>query len=227
MLLPFWNSELSVEISPCFPFGKDYQPVSVNRFYDLTLKEIAASCLDLEGEFFFVASPVTGCVGNLPRENFFRYGTGISFNLGFFLVLGFSEKLEKAIILSLVSSKNAQGLFAGIANCSLRSHGIFQSNAKVIVIVSDDPFYDGTEYLKELAMILHSIKRNSGASDLSYYAEKFGYDRFSIGWENENPVDLNISKIISEFNYDGTKEIVGGSSRVNMPPFLGISVAIQ
>ncbi len=214
-------------MSPCFPFGKDYQPVSVNRFYDKTLKEIAALCLDLEGEFFFVASPLIGCVGSLPRENFFKYGAGGSFNLGFFLLLGFSEKLERAVILSLARSKDSKNLFAGIANCSLRSHGIFQGNAKAIAIVSDDPFYDGTEYLNDLAMILYEFKKFTGSSDLAYYAEKFGYDRFSVGWENENPTALKISQIISEFEYNGTKEIVGGSSRADFPQFLGISVAIQ
>lgn len=227
MLLPFWNAELSVEISSCFPFGKDYQPVSVNRFYSKTLKEIAALCLDLEGEFFFVASPVTGCVGNLPRENFFKYGTGVSLNLGFFLVLGFSENLEKAIILSLVGSKNAKGLSAGLAECSLKRQGIFQSKAKVIAVVSDDPFFDGTEYLQDLVSVLRGFKKFTGASDLAYYAEKFGYDRFSMGWENENPLALKISQIISEFQYDGTREIVGGSSRADLPPFLGMSLTIQ
>jgi len=53
-LLPYWNSDLALEIAPWFPLGVDYQPISINRLYSPQLKQIAARCLELDSEFFFV-----------------------------------------------------------------------------------------------------------------------------------------------------------------------------
>ncbi len=227
MILPFWNSELYVEISSWFPFGKDYQPVSVNRFYDRTLRNIAGSCIDLDSEFFFMASPLTGCVGNLPRENFFRYQPDNTFNLGFLLILGYSEQAEKAVILSLGIAGAKSGLNAGITACSIWSRGIFEGSAKVIAVAGDDPFYDCTAYLKILSAVMDDVKKHIGTPGQSYYAEKFGYDRFFLDWENDNPYDMASSQVISEFEFDSTREIVGGSSKEDFPPFMGASVSIS
>ena len=227
LILPFWNSELYVEISPWFPFGKDYQPVSVNRFYDSTLKSIAGSCIDLDSEFFFMASPKTGCVGNLPRENFFRYQPDGAFNLGFLMILGYSEKVERAVILSLGLLGPKSGLSAGITACSIWRRGIFEGTAKVIAVAGDDPFFDGSAYLEVLSRVLSDVKGFIGSPGQSYYAEKFGYERFFMSWENDSPYDIAASRVISEFELDGTREIVGGSSREDFPPFMGASVSIQ
>ena len=225
MILPFWNSELYVEISSWFPFGKDYHPVSLNRFYDGTLKRISESSLNLGSEFFFMASPLTGCVGNLSRENFFKYGPDNFFNLGFLMTFGYSEMLEKVIIASLSLLESSKGLFAGITSCSLWSRGILEGTTKVIAIAGDDPFYDCREYLKGLAKLLEDAKYFMNTQDISYYAEKFGYDRFFMQWENDNPLDLRISEILSEFETDTTRNIIGGSSVEEFPPFLGTAVS--
>ena len=227
LILPFWSSELYVEISPWFPFGKDYQPVSVNRFYDSTLKNIAGSCIDLDSEFFFMASPQTGCVGNLPRENFFRYQPDSAFSLGFLMILGYSEKIERAVILSLGIIGPKSGLSAGITACSIWSRGIFKGTAKVIAVAGDDPFYDCSAYLNILSRVLNDVKGIIGTPGQSYYAEKFGYDRFFMSWENDSPYDISASHVISEFELDGTREIVGGASTEDFPPFMGASISIQ
>ncbi len=227
MVLPFWNSELYVEISSWFPFGRDYHPVSLNRFYDDTLKRISEASLNLGSEFFFMASPATGCVGNLSRENFFRYGPDHFMNLGFIMTFGFSEMFEKIIIASLGILESSRGLFAGITSCSLWSRGIYEGNTKVIAIASNEPFYDCTEYLSGLAKFLEDVNSFIEVKNISYYAEKFGYDRFFMLWENDRPFDLRISEILSEFETDTTKEITGGSSVEEFPPFLGAAINVS
>ena len=224
--LPSWKKELYIEISQCFPLGRDYQPASINRFYSDTLENIARSCIDLEGEFFFMASPLTGCVGSLPRENFFRFSSDNVFNLGFLFVLGYSGLLERAVILSL-SSEAAKGLSAGVTSCSLWSSGKFRTNTNVIAVTSDDPFYDCSEYLKIFERMLRDIKELLKVPELSYYAEKFGYDRFPVTWENEKPYDAKINQTLSELKNEGTREIVGGSASIDFPSFMGISVAVK
>ena len=227
LILPFWNSELQVEVSSWFPIGKDYQPVSVNRFHDNDLRNIARSCMDLDSEFFFMASPLTGCVGSLPRENFFRNQPDNSFNLGFLMTLGYSEKVEKAVILSLSLTGEKSGLTAGITACTIWNHGIFEGTTKIIAIASDDPFYDCTMYLKILSRVLDDVRKFIGTPGQSYFAEKFGYDRFFMFWENDNPYDIAASRILSEMELDGTKEVVGGSPREEFPPFIGATVSIR
>ena len=97
MILPFWNSELQVEIPSWFPWGKDYQPVSINRFHNKMLRDIAASCFDLDSEFYFMASPLVGYVGSLSREKYFQDSPENTFHLGFLMVFAYSEIIEKAL----------------------------------------------------------------------------------------------------------------------------------
>ena len=227
MILPFWNSELYVEISRCFPFGRDYHPVSLNRFHDQTLARISVGCMNLGGEFFFMASPQTGCVGNLSRENFFKYSPDMILNLGFIMTLGYSEMLEKAVIASLMLPEAKLKLTAGITACSMWSHGIFEGVTKVIAVAADEPFYDSTDYLKGFAGILEDFGRIIKAGSNAYYAEKFGYDRFFFAWEDDNPIDIAVSKTISEFELDGTKEIAGGGVNEEFPAFMGAAVNLR
>lgn len=227
MILPFWNSELQVEISPCFPFGRDYCPVSVNRFYSDELKEIAGSCMDLGGEFFFMASPLTGCVGSFPRENFFRYQPDNVFHLGFLMIMGYSSQLEKAVMISLGAAGSESGLSAGITACSVWNRGIFEGSAKVVVIAADNPFYDCANYLKLLAHVMNDVKTFIGNPGQSYYAEKFGYSRFFMSWEDESPYDSAVSRVIAEFELDASREIAGGPPNEDFPPFMGAAVAMR
>lgn len=182
--------------------------------------------MDLDSEFFFMASPLTGCVGNLPRENFFRYQPDNFLNLGFLMILGYSEKVEKAVILSMGLGGFKSGLSAGITACSIWNHGIFEGTAKVIAVAGDDPFYDCADYLRLLSRVLDDVNKFTGTQGQSYFAEKFGYDRFFMVWENDNPYDIAASGIISEFELDGTKEIVGGASHEEFPPFMGTALSI-
>ena len=227
MILPFWNSELNVEISRCFPFGRDYHPVSLNRFHDQTLARISAGCMNLGGEFFFMASPHTGCVGNLSRENFFKYSPDMILNLGFIMTLGYSESLEKAVIASLMLPEAKLKLNAGITACSMWSHGIFEGVTKVIAVAADEPFYDSTDYLKGFAGILEDFGRILKAGNNAYYAEKFGYDRFFFAWEDDNPIDMAVSRTMAEFEFDGTKEIAGGGVNEEFPAFMGAAVNLR
>ena len=227
MILPFWNSELYVEISRCFPFGRDYHPVSLSRFHDATLQRISEACFDLGGEFFFMASPQFGCVGNLSRENYFKYSPDSVMNLGFIMTLGYSELLEKAVIASLMLPEAKLRLTAGITACSLWSRGVYHGVTKVIAVAADEPFFDSSDYLAGFAKILESFRETFKGGSNSYYAERFGYDRFFMSWENDNPVDIAVSRTIAEFEFDGTREIAGGSTTEEFPPFMGAAVNLR
>ena len=227
MILPFWNSELQVEISRCFPFGRDYHLVSLNRFHDSTLQKISAACLDLGGEFFFMASPKTGCVGNLSRENFFRASPDAMLHLGFIMTLGYSDMLERAVISSLMLPEAQMKLSAGITACSLWSHGVFEGVTKVIAVAGEEPFFDSTDYLNGFAKILDDFRKILKSSNNAYYAEKFGYSRFFMTWENDSPADIAVSQTIAEFEFDGTAEIAGGPTTREFPLFMGAAINLR
>ena len=214
-------------MSSCFPFGRDYYPVSLSRFHSRTLGRLSRSCFDLGGEFLFIASPGTGCIGNLPRENFFRVSPDPMLNLGFIMVMGYSEQLEHAVIASLIQPEAHMQLTAGIAECSLWSKGTLQGDMKVIAVAADDPFFDCTDYVKAFVKILEEFGKFSGDVKLSYYAEKFGYERFFAMWENENYSDIALSDAINDFELEGTLEIVGGSAGREFPSFLGTAVSMR
>lgn len=223
-VLPYWNSELYVELSACFPFGKDYHPVSMSRFHSKTLERISRACFDLGGEFLFMASPQTGCVGNLPRENFFKASPDPVLNLGFIMTLGYSDPLEKAVIASLLQPEARMKLNAGIAGCSMWSRGTLEGMTKVIAVAADDPFFDSTDYLEMFAKLLEEFKAFAGADNLSYYAEKFGYDRFFAVWETDSYRDMAVSQALNDFEFEGTREIVGGAASTDFPTFMGATI---
>ena len=224
MILPLWSSEIHVEIPSWFPWGRDYRPVSLSRFQDGTLKDIAAMSFDLESELYFMSSPGDGYVGSMAREKYFNAAPDEAFHLGFLIVFAYSEIIEKALIASIALNKGAKGLSPGIASCSLWRGGVLEERTRVIVVVSDDPFYDCTEYLEGLAVTLYEIIKIVRPPSLAYYAEKFGYSRFSLEWEGLNPYDVSVTQVLSEIENDGAKDIVGGSPVINFPPFLGLAV---
>ena len=226
-ILPFWNSELYVELSACFPFGRDYYPVSLSRFHSKTLERISRACFDLGGEFLFMASPQTGCVGNLPRENFFKASPDPVLNLGFIMTLAYSEPLEKAVIASMLQPEAGMRLSAGIAGCSLWSRGTLEGMTKVIAVAADEPFFDCTDYLKSFAKILDDVRSFAGNGNLSHYAERFGYSRFFAVWETDSYMDMAVSQALNDFEFDGTREIVGGSASADFPPFMGATINMR
>ena len=183
--------------------------------------------MDLGGEFFFMASPQTGCVGNLSRENFYKASPDAIMNLGFIMTLGYSEMLERAVIASMMLPSVNYRLTAGIAGCSIWSHGILEGTTKVIAVAGDEPFFDCTDYLNEFASLLESFRVIAGNGGLSYYAERFGYDRFFVSWEQDSPLELALSRALSDIELEETRGIVGASPVEEFPPFMGAAVSMM
>lgn len=225
MILPHWNSDLYVDIASWFPFGKDFRPVSINSVYDEQLKNIAESALEFKSELFFMVSPLTGCIGNFTRDNAFRFSQSISLNLGFMIIFGYSSLMEKIIIASLNALDTENKLTAGIVNCSIMERGIFAGSAKAIAIVSDEPFFEPEKFLYGFSLLLTETRKLKHEEYLTFYAEKFGYSRFSFKWEVENQDEINMKNILSEFEFDATKQIIGPSPEISFPPFLGAVIS--
>ncbi len=216
-MLPYWNSDLDLEIASWFPFGLDYQPVSINRLHSPRLRRIAASCLDWESEFFFLSSPRTGCIGSLMRDNFYMCRPQGIVSLGFMMILGYSPRMERLICAGL---RGTDELSAGVAFCSLWNRGVLMENLKVIVLVSEGIFFDEEKFLADFERMLAP---QEGVPDLAFFAEKFGYRRFYMVYETDDPLQLRISKLLYEMEFAETRQMVGPSPEVAFPPFLGFA----
>lgn len=216
-MLPYWDSDLDLEIVSWFPFGVDYQPVSSHCLYSPRLRRIAASCLDRESEFFFMSSPRTGCIGSLMRDNFYRVEPQGMLCLGFMMILGYSSGMERLICDRILGMDE---LSAGVAFCSLWNKGVLMENMKVIVLVSEGIFFDEEKFLAEFETML-SLR--DGASELAFFAEKFGYRRFCMAYETDDPLQIRISKLLYEMEFAETRQMVGPSPEVSFPPFLGLA----
>ena len=216
-MLPYWNSDLDLEIASWFPFGVDYRPVSVHALDNLRLRKIAASCLDRESEFFFMSSPRMGCIGSLMRDNFYRVEPQGIVGLGFMMILGYSLRMERLISAGLGGSED---LSAGVAFCSLWNRGVLMENMKVIVLVSEGIFFDEEKFLEDFEAMLAP---QDGAPDLAFFAERFGYRRFCMVYETDDPLQLRISKLLFEMEFAETRQMVGPSPEVSFPPFFGLA----
>ena len=220
-MLPYWNSDLDLEIAPWFPLGVDYQPVSINHLYSQQLRRIAAGCFAYDSEFFFMSSPQTGCIGSLMRDNFYRDEPYGLLAPGFLMILGYSQRMER-LIGSALAELDEEELSAGVAFCSLWNGGTLVGEMKVIALVSDLVFFDEADFLNNFEKVL---SLGQGEPEVSFFAEKFGYRRFCVPYETDDPLQLRISQLLYEMEFAETRQMVGPSPERQLPPFLGLTLA--
>jgi hypothetical protein len=221
-LLRYWNSDLDLEVASWFPFGVDYKPISINMLYSLQLKKIAEMCLGMESEFFFMTSMLGGSVGSLMRDNLYRGDRPGSISLGFMMLLGYSEKMEALLCRGLTEENQVR---AGIAFCSLWNGTFLLENIKVIVLISDAILFNEEEFLTDFELMLSEGGDNNRA-DIVYFAEKFGYRRFHMAYETDDPLQLQISRLLYEMEFSETRRMVGPSPEMPFPPFMGMNLKL-
>ena len=220
-MLRYWSTDLDLEIASWFPFGVDYNPVSVNSMHSTRLKRIAAFCLEMGSEFFFMTSIWSGCVGNLMRDNFYKDSASKNLSLGFMMLLGYSPQMERLLVRKFADQKEIK---AGVAFCSMWNKTLFLDNMKVIILVSDNVLFSEDTFLADFESMFENETRVSPS--ISYFAEKFGYRRFYMSYETDDLTQLRISKLLYEMELPETRRMVGPSPEMPFPPFFGISLNI-
>ncbi|MGI6782813.1 MAG: hypothetical protein ACOX5A_01190 [Aminivibrio sp.] len=218
--LPYWDSDVDMQIAPWFPLGVDYKPVSINLFHSGLLSKIAALALGLNSEFFCLASFKSGYVGTLLRDNMFIPGRLRRIELGFTMLFGYSSAMEEAILSLLEDHEDIEG---GVSFCTLRDRNIIRECFKAIILVSGNPLFGEDEFLDKLGEALE--KHAPPREDTAFFAETFGYRRFFIPYETDDPVRLEISRLLYEMEFEETRRWVGPSPEVSFPPFFTIELA--
>ncbi len=220
--LPYWDSNVDMEIASWFPLRMDYEPVSVNAHHSRLLSDIAALSLRMNSEFFCLTSLQSGYVGTLLRDSMIDPGRLNRIELGFTMLFGYSTPME-SLLSSLLDDES--DVEAGVSFCCLWDRDIMLESFKAIVLVSSNPLFDEDEFLARLAALLEKNSVPSQAN-LPFFAEKFGYRRFFIPYETDNLVHLEISRLLYEMEFEETRKWVGPSPEVAFPPFLGINLTV-
>lgn len=218
----YWSSDLDLEVVSWFPFGVDYKPISINLLHSLQLERIAALCLGVGSEFFFMTSMFSGCVGSLMRDNFYRSEATKNISLGFMMLLGYSPRMEKLLCREMAGEHEIK---AGVAFCSLWNRSFLLENMKVIVLVSDSILFNEEDFLSDFEVLLSDADKGHG-SDIAYFAEQFGYRRFHMAYETDDPMQLRISKLLYEMEFPETRQMVGPSPEMPFPPFFGMNLGL-
>jgi len=175
-----------------------------------------------------MSSVHSGYVGNFLRENLFTINAHIGFNIGFVLLLGYSQRIE-SLIVKMQQNQENEAVRAGITWCAIRRSGMLLGNLKSIALVSDDILFDEDAFLYrfETALSENVNSKGGGDSNIPYYAEKFGYRRFFIPYETDNITDMNVSRLLIEMEFPETKQITGPSPEINFPFFIGTELVLS
>ena len=217
-ILPYWDQNIELDVVPWFPYGKDYFPVTVNNMVSPILGNVAGLAFEIQSEFLYLRSFQSGNVGTLARQYMMDPVRNSGIELGFTMVFTYSDMMEKCII-ALVSK--FQGMKAGLTLCGIWKDDVLIDECKVIMISSEDPFFD--ERLFFIAMQkAFWIFAGKKKSNISFFAEKFGYRRFSISYETDNVTQMMITQALFDLELESTQELIGPAPEVKMNSFPAI-----
>ena len=216
-LLPYWDQNVEFDIEPWLPYGKDYSPVTVNKLLSPLLESVAGLAFEMQSEFLFLRSFQSGNVGTLSRQNIIDPIRNDGIELGFTAVFTYSEDMENCIIKLLNRFK---GLKAALTLCGIWSDALLVDECKVIMLVSEDPFFDENQFFITLQKSFQ-ILSGKQKSNISFFAEKFGYRRFSISYETDNITEMRITQALFDFELDSTREVLGPTPELKLPHIPG------
>ena len=91
---------------------------------------------------------------------------------------------------------------------------------KVIMLVSEDPFFDEDRFFLTLEKSFQ-ILSGKNKSNISFFAEKFGYRRFSISYETDDVTNMRITQALFDIELDQTREVIGPTPELKLPRILG------
>lgn len=214
-ILPYWDRNVDLEIVPWMPYGVDFSPVSVNTLHSEQVGKIAAMALELDSELLCIEGTTTGQVGSLFRENLILPGRSPALMPGFSMVFGYSQPMET--FLGLFADA-FPGISAGLALCGVWDRTMLVDECKVIVLVSDSALFNEQGCLTALSELLQNSQTGGKArGSSSFFAEQFGYRRFSIPFETDDITELSITKVLFDFEFEATRKIVGPAPEVAFP----------
>ncbi|MCF7936729.1 MAG: hypothetical protein K9L28_10360 [Synergistales bacterium] len=208
--LPYWDQDVELDIAAWVPYYFSLAPSSLQSVHSSQLRDIADLSLNMDSEFLLLRSLRSGRVGTLFPDHLIRPERGQGLELGFAMVFSYSAAMENLTRML----GEAAGLKVGLTLCGVWNDGILLDECKVIVIASEDPFFDDEPFLGMLQEALHSTGVNGDST--AFFAERLGYRRFSIPYETDDVTDMLMANVINSYELKETLEIVGSAPTVSL-----------
>jgi hypothetical protein len=207
---------MEFDIETWVPYRCDFKPITTNSLFSDALGVIAEMAMMLESELLYMWNDEDCPVGTLVPENLIRPHSGAEEHNGFAIVFAYSEAMER-VLHGLEGSGDLFG--AGVTLCGIWKSSILLEQCKVLVVASANPMFDPEAFLDSLTSALSRCEK-PGRS-IPYFAEKFGFRRFSIPYETDNVTELQISNLLSAFEMDETKRFVGIPRELSLENYQG------
>lgn len=204
---------MEFDIETWVPYRCDYfKPVTTNVLFGDELGKIAEMALRVGSEFLYMESR-GGCpVGALVPENLIRPHIANNESNTFAMVFSYSTGME-GVLYDLATKGGEFG--AGITVCGIWKSSILLEECKVLVVASESPLFDPEEFLSSLGEAL-TKKGQPGTGNVPYFAEKLGYRRFSIPYETDDILQLQISDLLLSFEFEETRYFVGPQPELSL-----------
>jgi hypothetical protein len=210
--LPYWSQNMEFDIETWVPYRCDFKPITTNSLFSDALGTIAEMAMRLESELLYMWNDEDCPIGTLVPENLIRPPFEDAGHQGFAIVFSYSEAMEK-VLHGMYGSGDLFG--AGVTLCGIWKSAILLEECKVLVVASSNPLFDPEAFLDSLGIALSNSEKADGGN-VPYFAEKFGFRRFSIPYETDNVTELQISSILMDFEFDETKRFIGPASELSL-----------
>ncbi|MDR1134213.1 MAG: hypothetical protein LBL05_08610 [Synergistaceae bacterium] len=203
--LPNWEEDMDLCIETWAPYGCDFKPITTYSLFGEALGDIAKMAMMQESELLYMRSDDAYPVGALAPENLMRPGAASEYHFGFTMVFSYSEAME-IVLQGLEGSGELFG--AGVAFCGIWKSSLLLDECKVLAVASLNPMFDQEKFLFSLRDALSS--RGKSGREIPYFAEKFGLRRFSIPYETDDVIELQIASLLAKLEFDETRRAIGG-----------------
>ena len=214
MCLPYWNSELDVEVG-CWNFvRREHGVVSMAGLHSELLRELSFQTLSLGSELLYLCGGECGIAGSmLWDEAVLEKKTGADMS-PFTLVLGYSREMERFTARFLAGRED---LKAGVTECTFWKRRIALMRYKVIACMAALPVFNELECLGKMLKALRKWKKKNAL--IPFYAERLGFLRAPLPYETDVPEDMLVMNKLENFQLDATRSVVGPSPSVPLPAF--------
>ena len=219
MCLPYWNSELDVEVG-CWSFSRrEHGTISMAGLHSELLRDLSFQALSLDSELLYLCGSECGIAGSMIwDESVLERRTAANMS-PFTLVFGYSREMERFSGHFLARRRD---LKAGVTECTFWNGQIALIRYKVIAYMAALPVFNELEGLVEMRAALQKWKK--GSALVPFYAERFGFLRAPLPYETDIPEDMLVVNKLENFQLDETRSVIGPSPSIPLPAFYELTI---
>ncbi|MGI6075895.1 MAG: hypothetical protein ACOYD9_05980 [Pyramidobacter sp.] len=212
MCLPYWDSELDIEVGGWAFSNREHSVVSLAGLHSELLKKLSFCALALNSELLYLCGSDVGASGSMFWENAMEASRDSRGLFPFTLIFGYSSEIER---FGGSFTARHSGLKAGVTRCTFWNKKIPLASYKVVALVTEQIAIDEVDCLN--AMLADFERKESCDALIPCYAERFGFLRAPLSYETDRPTNMLISRQLENIQLEATRAVVGPSPLVPFP----------